>query len=213
MHTNLITCPSCGHSFSLSDVQKHEMEEMRRSLEKKLQTEIEADMKKRAFSWAQEEVKKAKIEAQELTDKIQRENEESAKKQSIELESLRKRDEEARKKEQEFLQKENEFEMLKKNIEIEKEKAKIEERKRLEEEFSKQAQEKVAIEIEKQQLETEKRLRAKDEQIAQMARSIEDAKRKSEQGSMQIQGELQEDALKELLTVNFPFDIISDVEK
>jgi hypothetical protein len=30
---------------------------------------------------------------------------------------------------------------------------------------------------------------------------------------MQIQGEIQEDALKELLAQNFPIDIISDVEK
>ena len=175
---------------------------MRISLEKKLQAELKADADKRALAWANEQIKKTREEAEIATQK-----------QLLELESLRKRDDESRKKEQEFLQKQNEFEMLKKNIEIEKEKAKIEERKRLEEEFSKQAQEKVAIELEKERLEAEKRLRAKDEQIAQMARSIEDAKRKSEQGSMQIQGELQEDALKELLTVNFPFDIISDVEK
>jgi hypothetical protein len=30
---------------------------------------------------------------------------------------------------------------------------------------------------------------------------------------MQIQGEIQEDALKELLIQNFPIDTISDVEK
>jgi hypothetical protein len=30
---------------------------------------------------------------------------------------------------------------------------------------------------------------------------------------MQIQGEIQEDALKELLEANFPMDSISDVEK
>jgi hypothetical protein len=30
---------------------------------------------------------------------------------------------------------------------------------------------------------------------------------------MQIQGEIQEDALKELLMMNFPIDIVSDVEK
>jgi len=30
---------------------------------------------------------------------------------------------------------------------------------------------------------------------------------------MQIQGELQEDALKEILATEFPYDVISDVEK
>lgn len=197
-HQNLITCPNCGHQFSLSDVQKHELEEMR----EKMKSEVEADMKKRAFAWAQEEIKKEKDRA-----------EEENKKQSIELENLRKRDEEARKKEEAFLRQQNEFEMLKKNIEIEKDKARIEERKKLEEEFTKQAQEKLSLEIEKERLESEKKLRAKDEQIEQMKRSIEDAKRKGDQGSMQIQGELQEDALKEMLEQNFPIDIISDVEK
>lgn len=195
---NLITCPNCGHKFSISDVQKHELEEMR----EKMRTEVEADMKKRAFAWAQEEIKKEKDRA-----------EEENKKQTIELENLRKRDEEARKKEEAFLRQQNEFEMLKKNIEIEKDKARIEERKKLEEEFTKQAQEKLSLEIEKERLESEKKLRAKDEQIEQMKRSIEDAKRKGDQGSMQIQGELQEDALKEMLEQNFPIDIISDVEK
>ncbi len=199
---NLITCPNCGHQFSLSDVQKHELEEMKQQLQKQLQIEIEADMKKRAFAWAQEEVKRAKQDAEEAN-----------KKQSIELESLRKRDEEARKKEEQFFRQQNEFEMLKKNLELEKDRARIEERKKLEEEFSKQTDEKLKLERERQDLENEKKLRAKDEQIAQMQRAIEDAKRKGEQGSMQIQGEIQEDALKELLAHNFPIDNITDVEK
>lgn len=186
---------------------------MRLELEKKLQTEIEADMKKRAFAWAQEEVKKSKVEAEEMAKKIRMEAEEAGKKQAIELESLRKRDEEARKKESEFLKQQNEYEMLKKNLELEKDKARIEERKKLEEEYNKQMRDKLTLELDKERLEAEKKLRAKDEQIEQMKRSIEDAKRKWEQWSMQIQWELQEDALKELLISNFPYDVISDVEK
>ena len=196
--SNTITCPNCGHQFSLSDVQKHELDHMR----EQMKIEVEADMKKRAFAWAQEEVKKAKVEA-----------EEAGKKQTIELENLRKRDEEWRKKEEAFLRQQNEFEMLKKNLEIEKDKARIDERKKLEEEFSKQSREKINLELEKASFENDKKLRAKDEQIQQMQRSIEDAKRKWDQGSMQIQGEIQEDALKGLLASHFPIDIISDVEK
>ena len=58
---NLITCPNCNHQFSLSDVQKHELEEMRTQM----RAEVETDMKKRAFAWAQEEVKKAEEKAKE----------------------------------------------------------------------------------------------------------------------------------------------------
>lgn len=195
---NLITCPHCGHQFSLSDVQKHEMEEMRA----KMQAEVEADMKKRAFAWAQEEVKKAKEEA-----------EETSKKQSIELESLRKRDEEARLKEMEFLKQSQEFESMKRNQALELEKAKMEERKKVEEEAKKQAEERAKFESEKMKLESDKKIAELTKQLEMTQRAVEDANRKANQGSMQIQGEIQEDALKKLLEQNFPIDIISDVEK
>jgi hypothetical protein len=60
---------------------------------------------------------------------------------------------------------------------------------------------------------TELELKAKDEKIAQMAKSIEDAKRKAEQGSMQIQGEALELLLESWLSSQFPFDTIDEVKK
>jgi len=42
---------------------------------------------------------------------------------------------------------------------------------------------------------------------------IEELKRKSEQGSMQLQGESQEILLEEILKENFPFDLIEEVGK
>jgi hypothetical protein len=38
-------------------------------------------------------------------------------------------------------------------------------------------------------------------------------RRKAEQGSMQMQGEVQELLLEELLKASFPFDLISEVGK
>ena len=114
---NLITCPHCGHQFSLSDVQKHELDEMREKISK----ELKADADKRALSWANEQIAKVRLE-----------NEEKSNKQSIELESLRKRDEEARKKELDFLRQSQEFENMKKNQDLELERARMEERKKLE---------------------------------------------------------------------------------
>ena len=195
---NLITCPNCGHQFSLSDVQKHEMEEMR----EKMKTEVEADMKKRAFAWAQEEVKKAEAKARE-----------DAQKQAVELEDLRKKRDEAQKKEMEFLKQAQEFENMKRNQALELEKAKMEERKKVEEEARKQAEERAKFENEKMKLESDKRIAELTKQLEMTQRAVEDANRKANQWSMQIQGEIQEDALKELLQQNFPIDIISDVEK
>jgi hypothetical protein len=57
------------------------------------------------------------------------------------------------------------------------------------------------------------RVREKEEQIASMQRQIEDLKRKAEQGSQQLQGEVQELALEALLRERFTRDLIEPVPK
>jgi hypothetical protein len=57
------------------------------------------------------------------------------------------------------------------------------------------------------------RVREKEEQIASMQRQIEDLKRKAEQGSQQLQGEVQELALEALLRQRFPRDLVEPVPK
>ncbi|SFG29483.1 DUF2130 domain-containing protein [Pontibacter chinhatensis] len=60
---------------------------------------------------------------------------------------------------------------------------------------------------------TELKLKEKDKQIEDMKKLVEEMKRKSEQGSMQLQGEVQELALEEKLQQTFPFDLIAEVGK
>ncbi len=55
------------------------------------------------------------------------------------------------------------------------------------------------------------KLAEKDKQMEQLKSSLEDAQRKAQQGSMQIQGDVQENELKHILTQNFPFDKVLDV--
>jgi hypothetical protein len=57
------------------------------------------------------------------------------------------------------------------------------------------------------------RVAEKEEQIASMQRQIEELKRKAEQGSQQLQGEVQELALESLLRARFPRDVIEPVAK
>lgn len=57
------------------------------------------------------------------------------------------------------------------------------------------------------------RVAEKDKQLADMGRTIEDLKRKVEQGSQQTQGEVLELALEDLLRSRFPQDIIKPVPK
>ena len=57
------------------------------------------------------------------------------------------------------------------------------------------------------------KVREKEEQIASMQRQIEDLRRKAEQGSQQLQGEVQELALEALLRQKFTHDLFEPVPK
>jgi hypothetical protein len=53
----------------------------------------------------------------------------------------------------------------------------------------------------------------RDQKIASMQRTIEELQRKAEQGSQQLQGEVQELELESLLSTKFPYDTIEPVPK
>ena len=57
------------------------------------------------------------------------------------------------------------------------------------------------------------RIKEMEKQSEDQKKLIEEMRRKSEQGSMQLQGEVQELALEELLRSAFPLDLISEVGK
>ena len=61
--------------------------------------------------------------------------------------------------------------------------------------------------------ELEMKLKERDKQLEDQKRLVEEMRRKAEQGSMQLQGEVQELALEELLRGNFPFDVVNEVGK
>ena len=67
----------------------------------------------------------------------------------------------------------------------------------------------------RKEAEDEQRLKVmeKEQTIAAMQKQIEDLKRRAEQGSQQLQGEVQELELENLLRTKFPFDAIEPVAK
>jgi len=103
-------------------------------------------------------------------------------------------------KEVEMIRKTKELEEKAKTMELEVIRKVEIERKKIEENAQNKASEEFRMQV-----------RSKDEQLDQMRRTIDDLKRKSEQGSMQIQGEIQEHDLKNALILAFPSDVISDV--
>ncbi len=67
----------------------------------------------------------------------------------------------------------------------------------------------------KKEAEDEQKLKVmeKEQTIAAMQKQIEDLKRRAEQGSQQLQGEVQEMELENILRAKFPFDAIEPVPK
>ena len=57
------------------------------------------------------------------------------------------------------------------------------------------------------------KVREKETQIASMQRQIEELRRKADQGSQQLQGEVQELELEDLIRSRFPLDIVEPVAK
>jgi hypothetical protein len=83
--------------------------------------------------------------------------------------------------------------------------------------IAKKVQADLATEREKAKKEAEEELKLKvmekDQTITAMQRQIEDLKRRAEQGSQQLQGEVQELELEALLAAKFPRDTIQPVPK
>jgi len=115
----------------------------------------------------------------------------------------------SRQKELEFLKKEQELKNRESEMELSVQRQLQEERGKLSKEIRELEEQKVAARETEYQL----RLKELEKQLDDQKKLAEEMRRKAEQGSMQLQGEVQELALEELLRVSFPFDEISEVGK
>lgn len=239
---NTIKCPNCGTHIDIDEIFYHQIEEKFKQQhlqdQKKLKDEIEAKRKeykthldtlkvkedalKEEKEKFDDELRKAthaqlKLERAKLQDELKKELVEE---QSESMALLQKELEEKSKQVQELNASKAMIEKLKREKEEVASAAKVEAQKMLNDELKleKEKLAKQAQELKEQTLKdlrevNELELKAKDEQIAQMAKSIEDAKRKAEQGSMQIQGESLELAIEAWLSSQFPFDTVDEVKK
>lgn len=191
-----ITCPECSHKIALNEALSHQVEaelaekaKVLEAKEKEMDVVLEERLKKEKLKMWEKAQEAARKEADlELKD-LKAQNEENSKKL-----------EEAQKKELDFRKRTRDLEQKEKNIELELQKKLEQESKKLEVEIRKQADEAHRM----KDLE-------KDKKMEMMKKHIEDLKRQSEQGSMQIQGEAQETDLKQLLQNTFLQDSIDDV--
>jgi len=179
-----IKCPDCGAVIELSEAISHDIE-----VRLKQQYENEIGKTKKAIE------EKAKIEAQEsLNIKISDLNEQLEEK-TKNLKEAQRQELELRKRQRELVEKEEKLELeLSRKIDAERQKI---------------------IQKTSKEFEETHRLKdaEKDKQLDDMKKQIDELKRKSEQGSQQMQGEVLELELEESLKEEFPFDDIEPVAK
>jgi hypothetical protein len=115
----------------------------------------------------------------------------------------------ARQKELEFLQKEQALKNREEELEISTQRKLQEERVKISDEIRRIEEQK------NQSKETDFQLRLKEleKQLDDQKKLAEEMKRRADQGSMQLQGEVQELALEKLLQGAFPFDLVEPIGK
>lgn len=201
-----IKCPNCGKSIPLDKAFTHEVEE-------KLRKQFEMDMAKREKEYQ----KQLDVKERELKEALEEERgklERAAKKKaevaiSQEMQELRKdlerKDTEirkVRKLELDFLKKQKELEDREESLNLTLERTLARERKKIRDEAAEQVREGTRLKD-----------REKDEQLKALRKQIEELKQRSEQGSVQSQGEALELELEDVLKSAFPSDSIVPVGK
>ena len=219
-----IKCPSCAHVFPMEEAMAEDYKkELREKMvaftrqkdeefQRKLATlENEKQLQQKAFDTKMAEEKhKLKTDLEEnLRKSIASDYEtklqmlEGSAKDNAEKLKL------AREKELQFLKREESLLLKEQEMELSLQRKMQEQRTELVEQIRKQEAEKNSIKDTEHQL----RLKELEKQLDDQKKLAEEMKRKAEQGSMQLQGEVQELILEELLRSNFPFDLIEEVGK
>jgi len=226
-----IKCPNCAHQFDVEQALAGKLEaQYKQDFERKVaeqaarfnqekkelaeaiqkqQTELEQQQE----AFAQAKAKENELFQQRLAKKMEEERVNIAKEtterfeqqlKALEEENNKKKAEnrELKQKELDLLKRERALNEQKEEMELQVQKQLLEQQKEIEEKGrAKEREANLLKEKEYQkQLEDQKKL-------------IDEMKRKAEQGSMQLQGEVQELAIEEILMSAYPFDNIKEVPK
>jgi hypothetical protein len=219
-----ITCPNCRHQFSIEDAVTEEYKKELRAemIAYKKKTEDELNRREREFQslqQQQEQVFTRRMQEEKM--KLQQSLEENLRKTITadyqnQVELLKRESQDtaeklklARQKELKYLRKEQELQTKEAELELTTAKRLQEERAKLSDEIRKFEEQKNA----QREAEYSLRLKELEKQLDDQKKLAEEMRRKAEQGSMQLQGEVQELALEEMLRQAFPFDLIGEVGK
>jgi hypothetical protein len=203
---NDIKCPNCGHEFEPTE---------------SIREEVQKELRLKMTEWQKQQQQKLDQQLSEEKKKIQQETEELIRKNIAAdfenklrlLEQNNKENEEklraARQQQLDILKKEQELKNKEEELELSLQKKLQEERTKLGDEIRKLEEQRIAAKETEYQL----RLKEMEKQLEDQKKLAEEMKRKAEQGSMQLQGEVQELMLEELLRSSFQYDSITEVGK
>ena len=180
----MIKCPECGHEFDISDV---------------LYDQVELELKKQFEA-------KMKLEKKSLAEKITADiRDEQAGQLKALQEELQAKSQQVR----ELHKAQADIERLKREMTEVAGKAEAEMERKLSQSLADERRKIQESEEEK----SEKKVAERDQLIHQLKEQMEIMKRKAEQGSMQIQGEVQELIIEEWLSANYTLDSIEEIKK
>jgi len=215
-----IKCPNCAHEFPLEDALNDEMKEAIEKEKQELRQQMveykrikEEELGKKEIEWQQKsQAEKAALQKQ--IEETLRKNISADFENKVRLLEQNNKDNEeklktSRQKELVFLQKEQELKTKEAELDLTVQKKLQTEREKLSEEIRRIEELKIAA----RENEFNLKLKELEKQLDDQKKLAEEMRRKAEQGSMQLQGEVQELALEEILRTSFPFDIISEVGK
>lgn len=235
MNNSQISCPNCGTAIDVNDILSHQLEEQ---LQKKYNAQLA--LQRDDFQKKEEQLV---LEKEQFEERKRRENElfqerfeAKLKEERIALEQkikaklseeqagqfadLQKELNEKSEKVKELNQSRAEIEKLKREKEELKGAAEAEAQVKLNALLSEERQKMNAVLTEEREKivkseeeKNEMRIRELNKQLEDQKRLTEEMKRKQEQGSMQLQGEVQELAIEEWLRGQFTLDTIEEIRK
>jgi hypothetical protein len=231
MDTLMVSCPNCQHKFEpggafMKDFEVQARQKMAAEWQK-LKSEVDKDKQaieqqklqlQKQHQQQEEEIQqrlaleKQKLQ-QQLQDSIRKsvavdfENQLKLLQQSCSDNEEKLKD--ARKKELDYLQKEKKLKDKEAELELELQRKLLHQREQLSEQIRIEEAQKTSL----KETEFQMRLAEYDKKMKDQEKLIDEMKRKAEQGSMQLQGEVQELLLEDILKSGFPFDKVIPVGK
>ena len=186
MTQEVIKCPKCGTAIKLSEAISRDIEaDIKKKYEKEMELRLQEERKRLEIKVKKEVEESQRLEIFDLKAQLA----EKAKR----LEQAEQHELELRKRQRALEEKEKAFELeMNRKLDIERQQIKEKAMREVEEMYKLKDLE-------------------KDKQINDMRRKIEELKRKADQGSQKIQGEVLELELEELLKNEFPFDDIDPI--